>query len=209
LGRVLHHFSSLTRWSGSRAQLRPANGLKHKKSKRNPLMCPSFLCLFCGLVPAVGPDAPRSLRRPPQRAKRTPQRARGRRSAPGPPKSSPPPRGRGIPLSGLILLSGMLTGPLRNHILERKALVGRVTAGRCGHPWALQVPYVARQCLRAKKWDSGLDFGGILIGKASKPALWPAFGRQDGRFLFGFPIRIRPKSGPEARLLARKHYRIT
>ncbi len=50
---------------------------------------------------------------------------------------------------------------------------------------------------------SGPDVGWILVGNASNGR--PSTGRTSN----AFPIGIRPKSGPEARVPARKHYGIT
>ncbi len=56
--------------------------------------------------------------------------------------------------------------------------------------------------------EIGLDFGRILVGTASKSSSGrPKAGpRADFE---AFPNRIRPKSGPEDRFSARKHYRVT
>ncbi len=42
--------------------------------------------------------------------------------------------------------------------------------------------YVVQWCFRAGHCVSGQDFGRSLVGKASKLALRPAFGRSEGRF---------------------------
>ncbi len=50
-----------------------------------------------------------------------------------------------------------------------------------------------------------VGFCRTATGKAPKWALWPAEGWPEGCFCV-FPVAIRPKSGPEGRCTARKHY---
>jgi hypothetical protein len=65
-------------------------------------------------------------------------------------------------------------------------------------------PFVTQYCLRAGNRASGLVVGRILIGKTSKSA---ADRPKEGRSINveALPKRIRPKSSPDARFLARKH----
>ncbi len=68
--------------------------------------------------------------------------------------------------------------------------------------------YVMQQCFWPGNRSSGPDVGRTLIGKPSnRPSGRPSAGRRAD--FEAFPSRVRPKSGPEARCPARKHYCIT
>ncbi len=92
--------------------------------------------------------------------------------------------------------------------LERTNSIGTVHKPPLGPASsAAGILYVTQSCFRAINRPSGPDFGRTATGKTPKSALRPAFGRRAG---FGaFPVAVRPKSGPEGRFTARKHYCVT
>ncbi len=98
---------------------------------------------------------------------------------------------------------------------ERVALLGPIDAPSAGRKWSMlgvQAAVIGPQNpfkkVQAGNQVSGPDFGRILVGKVSKSALRQTEGRPEADF-DAFPIRIRPKSGPEARFPARRHYCVT
>ncbi len=70
------------------------------------------------------------------------------------------------------------------------------------------LPYVTQESFRPEICLPGRISAGFLSGKLQhRPSGWPKAGRRPD--FEAFPIRIRPKSGPEDRSPPRKHYCVT
>ncbi len=78
---------------------------------------------------------------------------------------------------------------------------------RMGCACCIDVPYVTQWCCRIGNRHSGSDFGGFY--RESLKFGPPADRRPEGADSEAVPIRIPPKSGPEARFPARKHLCVT